>query len=53
MALCFGSVGIYLGMNAPIYHKSAKPKFKIGIPILIIFNIALIFLWNYIFPASK
>lgn len=38
-ALLFGAVGIYLGMKAPIYHKSAKPKFKIAIPFLILLNV--------------
>lgn len=38
MAFVFGSVGIYLGMKAPIYHKAAKPLFKFGIPLLIILN---------------
>lgn len=53
LAVLFGSIGIYLGMKAPIYHKAAKPKFKIGVPVLFVFNIVLIFLWNYFFLASK
>lgn len=53
MAIFLGSVGIYLGMKTPIYHKAAKPKFKIGIPVLIVLHIVLIFLWNYFFLASK
>jgi uncharacterized membrane protein YsdA (DUF1294 family) len=38
LAFLFGSVGIYLGMTYPIYHKAAKVPFKFGIPILIIIN---------------
>lgn len=38
IAFLLGAVGIYAGMKAPVYHKSAKSKFKIGIPVLIIFN---------------
>lgn len=39
IALFFGAIGIYLGMQSPIKHKSAKPKFKIGIPIMIGINL--------------
>ncbi|MBI3519016.1 MAG: DUF1294 domain-containing protein [Bacteroidetes bacterium] len=38
-AFLLGAIGIYGGMKTPVYHKSAKPKFKIGIPILIILNL--------------
>jgi len=48
MAFMFGSLGIYLGMKAPVYHKASKPKFKIGIPILIIVNaISFYFIYQY------
>jgi len=42
MALAFGATGIYAGMKAPLYHKAGKPRFKTGIPLLIIFNALLI-----------
>lgn len=42
MALAFGAAGIYAGMKAPLYHKAAKPKFRVGIPLLIVFNALLI-----------
>lgn len=42
LAILFGSVGIYLGMTT-FRHKTKHVKFKIGIPIIIIFNF-LIFL---------
>lgn len=42
IALAFGAAGIYAGMKAPLYHKAAKPKFRIGIPLLIVFNALLI-----------
>lgn len=44
LAVMFGAVGIFLGMKAPIYHKAAKPKFKIGIPILIVVNAVCLYL---------
>ena len=39
IATVFGSLGIYFGMKAPIYHKAAKAQFKWGIPLLIVLNI--------------
>jgi uncharacterized membrane protein YsdA (DUF1294 family) len=42
MALLCGAPGIYFGMKAPLYHKASKPKFKMGIPVLILLNAALI-----------
>jgi uncharacterized membrane protein YsdA (DUF1294 family) len=42
MALAFGATGIYAGMKAPLYHKAAKPKFRIGIPLLLVFNALLL-----------
>lgn len=38
LAFFMGALGIYAGMKSPIYHKTAKPLFKIGIPLLIILN---------------
>lgn len=38
LAFIFGSLGIYMGMKAPLYHKAAKAKFKIGIPLLFALN---------------
>jgi uncharacterized membrane protein YsdA (DUF1294 family) len=37
-AFILGAIGIYLGMKYPLYHKAAKQKFKVGIPILILIN---------------
>jgi uncharacterized membrane protein YsdA (DUF1294 family) len=42
MALVFGAAGIYAAMKAPLYHKAAKPGFRIGIPLLIVFNVLAI-----------
>ncbi len=39
VALLFGACGIYLGMQAPIYHKASKTKFKWGIPLLMVLNV--------------
>ncbi len=35
-ALCLGFLGIWLGMYFPSRHKTNKPKFYIGIPIIAI-----------------
>lgn len=42
LAFILGAIGIYLGMKAPLYHKAAKSKFKLGIPLLIILNFVVI-----------
>jgi uncharacterized membrane protein YsdA (DUF1294 family) len=42
MALFGGAPGVYVGMKAPLYHKTSKSKFKIGIPVLILLNALLI-----------
>lgn len=42
VALAFGATGIYAAMKAPLYHKAAKSKFRIGIPLLILLNALLI-----------
>lgn len=48
IAFMCGAFGIYLGMKAPIYHKAAKAKFKLGILFLIILNVVCIYLiYNY------
>lgn len=41
LAACFGSLGVLLGMFA-FRHKTRKWYFLIGIPLLIIENIALL-----------
>jgi len=38
IAFLFGALGIYLGMKKPVNHKSAKLKFRIGIPIMLVLN---------------
>lgn len=43
IAFLFGALGIYLGMKAPIYHKAAKPKFKWGIPLMIVLNVICVY----------
>ena len=51
LAFLLGAPGIYLGMKYPIYHKAAKPKFKIGIPVLIIANaVCVYFIFLKLFP---
>jgi uncharacterized membrane protein YsdA (DUF1294 family) len=44
IAFIFGAIGIFLGMKSPIYHKAAKTKFKIGIPLLIVLNAICVYL---------
>ena len=43
MATAFGSLGVYAGMFA-FRHKTRKWNFLIGIPLLIIQNIAFLYL---------
>ncbi len=43
MATCFGSIGVYAGMFV-FRHKTQKWYFLMGIPLLMIQNIALIYL---------
>ena len=42
MATIFGSVGVYLGMQV-FRHKTKAWYFQIGIPLLIIQNIAMVY----------
>lgn len=42
LAFFMGALGIYLGMKWPVYHKSAKPSFRLGIPVLMILNAIVI-----------
>jgi uncharacterized membrane protein YsdA (DUF1294 family) len=43
LAFFFGSPGIYMAMQAPIRHKTSKNKFKFGIPLLFLVNIASLY----------
>lgn len=38
-AILCGALGIYVGMQAPLFHKKNKLKFNIGIPILMVVNL--------------
>lgn len=42
LAISLGTLGIYLGMKAPVYHKAAKSKFKWGIPLILFIQIILL-----------
>jgi uncharacterized membrane protein YsdA (DUF1294 family) len=42
-----GSLGILLGMKAPLFHKAAKPIFKIGVPAILISQILITFYFLY------
>ena len=42
LALFMGALGIYAGMKTPLYHKAAKPLFKIGIPLVFISNVFVV-----------
>jgi len=44
IAFLFGATGIYLGMKKPVNHKSAKLKFRIGIPLMIVINAIIAYL---------
>lgn len=48
LAFLLGSFGIYMGMKTPLYHKAAKKKFRIVIPLLFLINIvSFYFLFTY------
>ena len=51
MATIFGSIGIYVGMFA-FRHKTKKWYFLIGIPLLIIQNIAFLYVL-YLFLLNR
>ena len=42
-ALVGGSLGIWFGTRVPLFHKAAKSKFTIGIPIIILIQFGIIF----------
>ena len=42
-----GSLGILLGMKAPLFHKAAKPKFKFGVPVILISQVLITFYFLY------
>lgn len=47
MAASFGGLGVYLGMMA-FRHKTRKWYFQLGIPLLILQNLATAYLiWSY------
>ncbi len=48
MATAFGSVGVYAGMLV-FRHKTQKWYFQIGIPLLIIENLALLYVIRELF----
>ncbi len=43
-ALCMGALGALLGMLL-FNHKTKKPKFKFGVPALLLLNIAFVALY--------
>jgi len=47
LAFFGGSVGIYMGTQRPIYHKTSKWTFRKGIPIILISQIILVFFYFY------
>ena len=44
LAFFMGALGVYAGMKTPLYHKAAKPLFKIGIPLVFISNVFVVYL---------
>ena len=46
LAVCGGSIGALLGMKV-FHHKTKHPKFFIGVPLIIIFQTALIVFLAY------
>lgn len=50
LAALFGGIGVYLGMLAS-RHKTKKWYFQLGIPLLILQNIATIYLVIQLLPS--
>lgn len=46
-----GSIGALLGMSV-FHHKTQKPKFFIGVPVILVLQLAIVFvlLWFKIIP---
>lgn len=44
-AVLGGTLGIWLGMRAPLYHKAAKPKFKISVPLIFALQLIALYFW--------
>ena len=40
-----GSIGIWFGMRAPLFHKAAKPLFTIGVPLIFALQLVVLYLW--------
>ena len=51
LAAAFGSIGVYLGMLT-FRHKTKKWYFQIGIPLLILQNLATLYLVSEVFDVS-
>lgn len=34
IAIIGGTLGIWFGMKAPLYHKAAKSLFRVGVPLI-------------------
>lgn len=47
-AACGGSLGAYIGMKM-FRHKTSKPKFYIGVPVIFILQVVAISLVSYYF----
>lgn len=43
MAICFGSIGVYIGMLT-LRHKTQRWYFIVGVPLLIVQNISFLYL---------
>jgi len=52
LAACFGSIGVYAGMLV-FRHKTKKWYFQLGIPLLLIQNLATIYLINGFFVQTQ
>ncbi len=46
MIAAFGGVfGIWFGMRAPLFHKTTKPLFTVGVPLIFFVQLLLIYLF--------
>lgn len=53
LAICFGSLGVYVGMLG-LHHKTRQWHFLIGIPLLLVQNICTLYvLYLLVVAASR
>ena len=48
LALSGGALGVWLGMQAPIYHKAVKRMFRLWIPVILLgWIVVVVVVWYW------